>query len=60
MTAIKQEDLIQSVADTKDNTPAVVHFDLVPGDLVEVRPARASGKRESADFRWLRPDPAAA
>ena len=29
---------------TKDNTPAVVHFDLVPGDTVDVR-RRGEGRR---------------
>jgi fumarate hydratase class I len=30
-------------ANTKDNTPAVVHFDLVPGDTVDVRIAAKGG-----------------
>ena len=32
---------------TRDNTPAVVHFDLVPGDTVEVKIAAKGGGSEN-------------
>jgi fumarate hydratase class I len=32
---------------TKDNTPAVVHFDLVPGDKLEVKIAAKGGGSEN-------------
>ena len=41
---------------TKDNTPAVVHFDLVPGDTVDVRiAAKGGGSENKAKFTMLNP-----
>ena len=41
---------------TGDNTPAVVHFDLVPGDKVEVRiAAKGGGSENKARFAMLNP-----
>jgi fumarate hydratase class I len=41
---------------TKDNTPAVVHFDLVPGDTVEVKiAAKGGGSENKAKFTMLNP-----
>src|SRR5437899_3755585 len=41
---------------TKDNTPAVVHFDLVPGDKVEVRiAAKGGGSENESKFTMLNP-----
>jgi len=41
---------------TGDNTPAVVHFDLVPGDKVEVRiAAKGGGSENKAKFAMLNP-----
>jgi fumarate hydratase, class I len=41
---------------TKDNTPAVVHFDLVPGDSVEVKiAAKGGGSENKAKFVMLNP-----
>ncbi|MFA6015522.1 MAG: fumarate hydratase [Gallionellaceae bacterium] len=41
---------------TRDNTPAVVHFDLVPGDTVEVRiAAKGGGSENKARFAMLNP-----
>jgi fumarate hydratase class I len=41
---------------TKDNTPAVVHFDLVPGDLVEVKlAAKGGGSENKSKFAMLNP-----
>jgi len=41
---------------TKDNTPAVVHFDLVPGDTVDVRiAAKGGGSENKAKFAMLNP-----
>ena len=41
---------------TKDNTPAVVHFDLVPGDKVEVRvAAKGGGSENKSKFTMLNP-----
>ena len=43
-------------ANTKDNTPAVVHFDLVPGDTVDVRiAAKGGGSENKAKFTMLNP-----
>src|SRR5512143_2357404 len=43
-------------ANTKDNTPAVVHFDVVPGDTVEVRiAAKGGGSENKAKFAMLNP-----
>ena len=39
-----------------DNTPAVVHFDLVPGDTVDVRiAAKGGGSENKAKFTMLNP-----
>src|SRR5690349_6088001 len=41
---------------TKDNTPAVVHFDLVPGDTVDVRiAAKGGGSENKSKFTMLNP-----
>ena len=41
---------------TKDNTPAVVHFDFVPGDKVEVRiAAKGGGSENKSKFTMLNP-----
>src|ERR1700676_2381799 len=41
---------------TKDNTPAVVHYDLVPGDTVEVKlAAKGGGSENKARFAMLNP-----
>src|SRR5271163_4979880 len=41
---------------TKDNTPAVVHFDLVPGSTVEVRlAAKGGGSENKSKFTMLNP-----
>src|SRR5438105_6964282 len=41
---------------TRDNTPAVVHYDLVPGDRVEVRRAgTAGGSENKSKFTMLNP-----
>jgi fumarate hydratase class I len=41
---------------TKDNTPAVVHFDLVPGETVDVRiAAKGGGSENKAKFAMLNP-----
>jgi len=41
---------------TKDNTPAVVHFELVPGDSVEVRiAAKGGGSENKSKFVMLNP-----
>jgi fumarate hydratase class I len=41
---------------TKDNTPAVVHFDLVPGDTIDVRiAAKGGGSENKAKFTMLNP-----
>jgi fumarate hydratase, class I len=41
---------------TKDNTPAVVHFDLVPGNTVDVRiAAKGGGSENKAKFTMLNP-----
>jgi fumarate hydratase class I len=41
---------------TGDNTPAVVHFDMVPGDKVEVRiAAKGGGSENKARFAMLNP-----
>jgi fumarate hydratase class I len=45
-----------SRVNTKDNTPAVVHFDLVPGDTVDVRiAAKGGGSENKAKFTMLNP-----
>jgi fumarate hydratase class I len=41
---------------TKDNTPAVIHYELVPGDRVEVRlAAKGGGSENKAKFAMLNP-----
>jgi fumarate hydratase class I len=41
---------------TRDNTPAVVHFDLVPGDTVEVKlAAKGAGSENKSRFTMLNP-----
>ena len=41
---------------TRDNTPAVVHFDIVPGDTVEVKiAAKGGGSENKATFVMLNP-----
>ena len=41
---------------TRDNTPAVVHFDLVPGDTIDVRiAAKGGGSENKAKFTMLNP-----
>src|SRR5881397_3285687 len=41
---------------TRDNTPAVVHYDIVPGDTVEVRlAAKGGGSENKSKFTMLNP-----
>ena len=41
---------------TRDNTPAVVHYDLVPGDTVEVKlAAKGGGSENKSKFAMLNP-----
>ena len=41
---------------TKDNTPSVVHFDLVPGETLDVRiAAKGGGSENKAKFAMLNP-----
>src|SRR5258708_1000491 len=41
---------------TRDNTPAVVHYDLVPGDTVEVKlAAKGGGSENNSKFTMLNP-----
>src|SRR6266404_8892623 len=41
---------------TRDNTPAVVHYDLVPGDAVEVKlAAKGGGSENKSKFTMLNP-----
>jgi len=43
-------------ANTKDNTPAVVHFDIVPGDTIDVRiAAKGGGSENKAKLAMLNP-----
>ena len=43
-------------ANTKDNTPAVIHTEIVPGDKVEVRvAAKGGGSEAKAKFAMLNP-----
>jgi len=43
-------------ANTGDNTPAVVHYDIVPGDTVEVKlAAKGGGSENKAKFTMLNP-----
>ena len=41
---------------TGDNTPAVIHYDLVPGDRIEIRFApKGGGSENMSEIRMLRP-----
>ena len=41
---------------TRDNTPAVIHYDLVPGDSVEIRiAAKGGGSENKSKFAMLNP-----
>ena len=41
---------------TKDNTPAVIHYDIVPGDVVEIRiAAKGGGSENKSKFVMLNP-----
>jgi fumarate hydratase class I len=41
---------------TRDNTPAVIHYDIVPGDVVEIRiAAKGGGSENKAKFVMLNP-----
>jgi len=41
---------------TKDNTPAVIHYDIVPGDSVEIRlAAKGGGSENKSKFAMLNP-----
>jgi fumarate hydratase class I len=41
---------------TRDNTPAVIHFDLVPGDTVDVKiAAKGGGSENKSKFAMLNP-----
>ena len=41
---------------TKDNTPAVIHYDIVPGDAVEIRiAAKGGGSENKTKFVMLNP-----
>jgi fumarate hydratase class I len=41
---------------TKDNTPAVIHFDLVPGDTIEIDvAAKGGGSENKSKFTMLNP-----
>ncbi|MCK5327601.1 MAG: fumarate hydratase [Candidatus Latescibacteria bacterium] len=41
---------------TGDNTPAVIHYDLVPGDQIEIRFApKGGGSENMSEIRMLRP-----
>src|SRR3989440_3716944 len=43
-------------SNTKDNTPAVVHYDVVPGDTVEVKlAAKGGGSENKSKFTMLNP-----
>jgi fumarate hydratase class I len=43
-------------SNTKDNTPAVVHFEIVPGDTVDVRiAAKGGGSENKSKFTMLNP-----
>ena len=43
-------------ANTRDNTPAVIHYDIVPGDVVEIRiAAKGGGSENKAKFVMLNP-----
>jgi fumarate hydratase class I len=42
---------------TRDNTPAVVHYELVPGDIVEVKvAAKGGGSENKSKFAMLNPN----
>jgi fumarate hydratase class I len=41
---------------TKDNTPAVIHYDIVPGDVVDIRiAAKGGGSENKSKFVMLNP-----
>ena len=41
---------------TRDNTPAVIHYDIVPGDVVEIRiAAKGGGSENKSKFVMLNP-----
>ena len=41
---------------TRDNTPAVIHYDIVPGDIVEIRiAAKGGGSENKTKFVMLNP-----
>ncbi|MDQ8164193.1 MAG: fumarate hydratase [Gemmatimonadota bacterium] len=41
---------------TRDNTPAVIHYDLVPGDTIEIRiAAKGGGSENKSKFAMLNP-----
>jgi tartrate dehydratase alpha subunit/fumarate hydratase class I-like protein len=41
---------------TRDNTPAVVHYEIVPGDTVEVKlAAKGGGSENKSKFAMLNP-----
>src|SRR5256885_7057259 len=43
-------------ANTKDNTPAVIHYEIVPGDTVEVKvAAKGGGSENKSKFTMLNP-----
>jgi len=43
-------------SNTKDNTPAVVHYDVVPGDTIEVKlGAKGGGSENKSKFAMLNP-----
>ena len=43
-------------ANTKDNTPAVIHYDLVPGDKVDIQvAAKGGGSEAKSKFAMLNP-----
>src|SRR5438094_4058510 len=43
-------------SNTKDNTPAVVHYDVVPGDTIEVKlAAKGGGSENKSKFAMLNP-----
>jgi len=42
-------------ANTKDNTPAVIHYDIVPGDTVDFQvAAKGGGSEAKSRFAWSR------
>src|SRR5690606_12054960 len=50
------QDPLFSRTNTKNNTPAVIHVDLVPGDKVEIAiSAKGGGSENKAQFTTLNP-----